>query len=116
MSKEYWVVRVNGGWLRGGFNGVTPNKNERFAYNRQAAYSNAGSWEDARVVKVKVTRKPKAPPPLEVGDEVLVRGKVSKVESSDYRGKLDTKVAFGDGYDAAWVNSALIVRAAKDGQ
>ena len=81
--KEYWSVRVGQDWLASGLSGIPQRvrKFQRAAWERKRAYQMAGEWgPPARVVHV--TCKPKAVPPLKVGDEVLVRGKVTRIDAS----------------------------------
>lgn len=75
-TREYWAVRYSADtWV----SQVDPvqgraDKKRRYQFKTQReALEVAAKIVHPPVCLVKVTRKPKAPPPLKVGDEVLVR-------------------------------------------
>ncbi len=84
MGNVYWAVRYSGDtWV----SQVNPTqgrqvkeRRHRFATQREALQT-AAEIVYPPVCLVKVTRKPKQPPPLAVGDEVRVLARVAAVGS-----------------------------------
>lgn len=99
-DNTWWTGQA--GWLR------TPA--HRRAMTRTDAKRDAVESNDSAIPRRFWRRKkPKAPPPLAVGDEVVVRGKVAKLRLDD---PLEPEVAltFGDDSTVRWFDHAYVER------
>lgn len=77
--KVYWAVKYSGDtWVFrvGPVQGRADKKLRHLFATQREALAVAAQIVYPPVILVRVTKKPKAPPPLKVGDAVMVRGKV----------------------------------------
>jgi hypothetical protein len=98
-------------WMGGGDIGTIFAASDR-AVAESRAREMADEHEDATYHVVPFRVAAKAPPPLRVGDEVLVRGTIARFESEHYVGRLDVCIQGKEG--VCWVPSKDIIRAAKE--